>query len=177
MRLSATTMPSLLKALMEQPRSAREIIEVTGLGHDGVHLFLQGMHEQGLAHIVWWDHNDSQYAPVYAFGPGEDTTERFNTTEQAILQIFVQDLLSRTIPELKAVLNLHIATIRKTLDVLTSKKYLVRNKVTNPVSWRRNPNVAFPDRRGTVGNATLRPRPSQRQAPTVTQQTWFSAIT
>jgi predicted HTH transcriptional regulator len=175
MRLSAATLPLLLKAMMEQPRSAKELIETTGLGHDGVHLFCQSMHEHGLVHIVWWDYNDSQYAPVYAFGPGEDTTERWNTTEQAILKIFGQDLLSRTVPELKAVLNLHSATIKKALDVLTSKKYLIKNPTT--VSWRRNPHVAFPDRRGATSHAVDFARSDQRQKLKVPQQSWFSAIT
>ncbi|MFZ9959249.1 MAG: hypothetical protein ACO3GP_02560 [Candidatus Limnocylindrus sp.] len=161
---------------MEQPRSAREIIETTGLGHDGVHQFCQSMHEHGLVHIVWWDYSDSQYSPVFALGPGEDTNERWNSTEQKLLEIFAQDLLSRTAAELKPILNLHAATIKKALDVLTSKKYLIRNTPNSPSTWRRNPHVAFPDRRGAAGDASLRARPARGPRPPVTQQSWYSSI-
>lgn len=177
MRLSAATMPLLLKAMMEQPRTAQELIEVTGLGHDGVHLFCEAMHEQGLAHIVWWDYSDSQYSPVYALGPGEDTNERWNSTEQKLLEIFGKDLLSRSAADLKTALNLHAATIKKALDVLTSKKYLIRNKTPEANSWRRNSNVAFPDRRGATSHAVDFTRPDQRQKIKIPQQSWFSAIT
>ena len=174
MRLSATTIPKLLKAMMEQPRSTKELIEATGLGHDGVHLFCQSMHEHGLVHIVWWDYNDSQYAPVYAFGSGIDTTERWNSTEQALLKIFGQDLLSRTIAELQTELKLHAATIKRSLNELVAKKYLIKNPTA--VSWRRNPNVAFPNRRGTTSHAESVLRPNHRQKIKVPQQSWFSAI-
>ena len=184
MRLSAATLPNLLKILIEQPSSARELIEATGLGHDGVHLFCQSMHEQGLVHIVWWDYHDSQYIPVYAFGPGQDVTERWSATEQALFKIFGNDLLSRNAYDLAKDLNLHTATLKKALNALTSKGYLVRNKAptpNSPVTWRRNPHVALPLRRGAAGNApigaTTAPATAHRPRPTVPQQTWFSAIT
>jgi uncharacterized protein YcaQ len=176
MRLSAATLPILLKAMMEQPRTAQELIEATGLGHDGVHLFCQAMHEQGLAHIVWWDYHDSQYAAVYAFGAGQDTTERWNETEQALLKIFAEDLLSRTAQDLAKTLDLHTATVKRSLNALADKSYLVRNKTTDPVTWRRNPHVAFPDRRGAASDAALRARPAQWSRPQVAQQSWYSPI-
>jgi hypothetical protein len=172
MRLSASTMPLLLKALIEQPRSARELIAATGLGHDGVHLFCEAMHKEGLAHIVWWDYHDSQYAAVYAFGPGKDTTERWNSTEQTLLKIFGADLLPRSITDLKTALNLHAATIHRSLNALTDKGYLIKT----PASWRRNPHMAFPDRRGTNGHASNLIRPNTRPRPAVAQQSWYSAI-
>jgi hypothetical protein len=164
---------------MEQPRSAMELIEVTGLGRDGVHLFCEAMHKEGLAHIVWWDFHDSQYSAVYAFGPGEDTKERWNSTEQALFEIFAKDFLSRTAADLAKILNLHAATIKKALNELTAKSYLIRNKAAtpnDPVSWRRNPHVAFPDRRGTDGYAQNLTRPTKPPKRTITQQSWFSAI-
>jgi hypothetical protein len=163
-------MPKLLKALMEQPRSARELIEVTGLGHDGVHLFCESMHKEGLAHIVWWDYHDSQYAAVYAFGPGEDTTERWNQTEQELFRIFGQDFLSRTSDELSKTLNLHAATAKRSLNVLTQKGYLIKNPAN--LSWRRNPNMAFPDRRRAAADKGQRP-PATKRPP---QQSWYSPI-
>ena len=179
-KVCAHTVAWLIKALMEQPRTAKELMEATGLGRDGVGAFCKSMHEQGAVHIVDWRFDGANYIPAYALGPGTDVVHRWNKNERKLFEIFGKDLLSRSNKEIAKLVKLDPSTIRKDLNVLTEKGYLIRNPVkasNEAYTWRRNPKMAFPDLRATQSYPALRTYTPQRPKPNVPQQSWFSAIT
>jgi hypothetical protein len=179
-KVCAHTVAWLIKALMEQPRTPRELVEVAGLGRDGVYRFCKSMHEQGATHIVDWRFDGANYIPVYALGPGTDVVHRWNKNERKLFEIFGQDLTSRSGREVAKLVKLDPSTIRKDLNVLTEKGYLIRNPVKNSneaYTWRRNPKMAFPDFGASTQPYTAKPYTPQRPKPNVPQQSWFSAIT
>ena len=91
-KVCAHTVAWLIKALFEQPRTSKDLIEATGLGRDGVSAFCESMHKEGMIHIVDWQFDGANYRPVYAFGPGQDVTDRWNKNERQLLEIFAKDL-------------------------------------------------------------------------------------
>lgn len=179
-KVCAHTVPRLIKALMEKPRTPRELMDVAGLGRDGVNLFCKSMHEQRAVHIVDWRFDGANYNPVYALGPGEDVVNRWNKNERQLFEIFGKDLMSRSNKEVAKLVKLDPSTIRKDLNALTEKGYLIRNPVTasnEAYTWRRNPKMAFPNFGATQGYPALRTYTPQRPKPNIPQQSWFSAIT
>jgi len=178
-KVCAYTVPRLIKALMEQPRTAKELMQATGLGRDGVGAFCKSMHEQGAVHIVDWRFDGANYIPAYALGPGTDVVHRWNKNERKLFEIFGKDLLSRNNKEVAKLVKLDPSTIRKDLNALTEKGYLIRNPVktsNEAYSWRRNPKMAFPDFGATQSYPALRTYTPQRPKPNIPQQSWFSAI-
>ena len=179
-KVCAHTVAWLIKALFEQPRTAKELMEATGLGRDGVSAFCESMHKEGMIHIVDWQFDGANYRPVYAFGPGQDVTDRWNKNERQLLEIFAKDLTSRTSADLSKLMKFHPGTIRKDLNALTEKGYLIRNPVktsNEAYSWRRNPKMAFPNFGAPTQPYTPKPYTLARPKPSVPQQSWFSAIT
>jgi hypothetical protein len=174
-RVSATTIPLLIKSLIDKPQTALELIASTGLGADGVHKFIAGMKKEGLLHVVRWDYKVTQPVAVYAFGYGRNTNERWNDTQTKLFDLFGDTLISYDSAQLSEKLNLKRSTINKAMNELVKHGFFIQNpvKASTPVSWRRNLDVALPDRGATTPDAGYKPAP----APRPTQQSWFSAIT
>jgi hypothetical protein len=176
-RVSATTIPLLIKSLIDKPQTALELVASTGLGADGVHKFIAAMKEAELIHVVRWDYKVTQPVAVYAFGYGVNTRVRWNATEQKLLDLFRNTETSYDNIQLAERLGLGRSTIKKAMNVLTKKRYTIQNpaKPSTPISWRRNPHMAFPDFGATATDAGQRPPTPDRPKPP--QQSWFSAIT
>jgi hypothetical protein len=173
-RVSATTIPLLIKSLIDKPQTALELVTSTGLGADGVHKFIAAMKEAELIHVVRWDYKVTQPVAVYAFGYGSNTRERWNETQKKLFDLFGDTPVSYDNVQLAERLGLGRSTIKKVMNGLTEQNYFIQNpgKATAPVSWRRNLDVALPDRGATTSNAGYKPAP----APRPPQQSWFSAI-
>jgi hypothetical protein len=179
-KVCAYTVPRLIKALIEKPRTPRELMNDLDMGYEGVTKFCLSMHKEGLLHIVDWRFDSANYRPVYAFGPGQDVAERWKRTERAILEAFRHDLLSKDAKEVARITGLSPSTIKKDAYVLAQKGYLIRNPVKHnniPASWRRNPKMAFPDFGASTQPYTAKPYTPQRPKSNIPQQSWFSAIT
>jgi hypothetical protein len=174
-RVSATTIPLLLKSLLDKPQTALGLVASTGLGADGVHKFIAAMKKEGLLHVVRWDYKVTQPVAVYAFGYGVNTRERWNDTQTKLFDLFGDALISYDSAQLSEKLNLKRSTISKAMNELVRHGFFTQNpgKATAPVSWRRNLDVALPDRGAVTSNAGYKPAPAPRPA----QQSWFSAIT
>jgi hypothetical protein len=174
MRVSATTIPLLLKSLLDKPQTALELVASTKLGADGVHKFIAGMKAAELIHVVRWDYKSTQPVAVYAFGYGRNTDERWNETQKKLFDLFGDTPISYDNIQLSEKLNLGRSTIKKVMNGLTEQHYFIQNpgKATAPVSWRRNLDVALPNRGAATSNAGHKPAP----APGPAQQSWFSAI-
>ena len=173
-RVSATTIPLLIKSLINKPQTALELVASTGLGADGVHKFIAAMKKEGLLHVVRWDYKGTQPVAVYAFGYGRNTDERWNDTQTKLFDLFGDAPVSYDNVQLSEKLNLGRSTIRKAMNELVKHGFFVQNpvKATAPVSWRRNLNVALPDRGAIAPDAGYKPAPAPRPA----RQSWFSAI-
>jgi DNA-binding IclR family transcriptional regulator len=173
-RVSATTIPLLIKSLLDKPQTALELVASTGLGADGVHKFIAAMKKEGLLHVVRWDYKVTQPVAVYAFGYGANTRVRWNETQKKLIDLFGDTPISYDNVQLSEKLNLGRSTIRKAMNGLTEQHYFIQNpgKATAPVSWRRNLDVALPDRGAATSNAGYKPAPAPRPA----RQSWFSAI-
>ena len=173
-RVSATTIPLLLKSLIDKPQTALELVASTKLGADGVHKFIAGMKAAELIHVVRWDYKGTQPVAVYAFGYGRNTNERWNETQTKLFDLFGDTPISYDNVQLSEKLNLGRSTIKKAMNELVRHGFFVQNpgKATAPVSWRRNLDVALPDRGATAPDAGYKPAPAPRPA----QQSWFSAI-
>jgi len=173
-RVSATTIPLLIKSLINKPQTALELVASTGLGADGVHKFIAAMKKEGLLHVVRWDYKGTQPVAVYAFGYGKNTDERWNETQKKLFDLFGDTPISYDNVQLSEKLNLGRSTIRKAMNELVRHGFFVQNpgKATAPVSWRRNLNVALPDRGAIAPDAGYKPAPAPRPA----RQSWFSAI-
>ena len=111
-KVCAFTVPWLLKALFEKPRTTRELIEATGLGLDGVRAFLKSMHEEKLIHIVDFKFESTCYVPVYAFGPGQDVTTRWSPNEKQLLEVLRNSSANFTSKQLAAAINRSISSTR-----------------------------------------------------------------
>ena len=177
MRVSATTIPLLLKSLIDKPQTALELVASTGLGADGVHAFIAGLKEVELIYVVRWEYKGTQPVAVYAFGYGNNTNERWNDTQKKLFDLFGDTPISYDNIQLSEKLNLGRSTIKKVMNGLTEQNYFIQNpgKATAPVSWRRNLNVSLPNRGAIATNAGQRPPTPDRPKPP--QQSWFSAIT
>lgn len=173
-RVSATTIPLLIKSLIDKPQTALELIASTGLGADGVHKFIAGMKDAELIHVVRWDYKGTQPVAVYAFGYGRNTNERWNETQTKLFDLFGDTPISYDNVQLSEKLNLGRSTIKKAMNELVKHGFFVQNpgKATAPISWRRNLDVALPNRGAIATNAGYKPAPAPRPA----QQSWFSAI-
>lgn len=173
-RVSATTIPLLIKSLLDKPQTVLELVASTGLGADGVHKFIAGMKAAELIHVVRWDYKATQPVAVYAFGYGRNTDERWNETQKKLFDLFGDAPVSYDNVQLSEKLNLGRSTIKKAMNELVKHGFFVQNpgKATAPVSWRRNLDVALPDRGAATSNAGYKPAPAPRPA----QQSWFSAI-
>jgi hypothetical protein len=175
-RVSATTIPLLLKSLIDKPQTALELVASTGLGADGVHKFIAGMKKEGLLHVVRWDYKGTQPVAVYAFGYGSNTNERWNETQKKLFDLFGDTPISYDNIQLSEKLNLGRSTIKKAMNGLTEQHYFIQNpgKATAPASWRRNLDVSLPNREPIATNAGHPPPPIAKPKPP--QQSWFSAI-
>jgi len=178
-KVSAGTVAWLLKELMAKPCTRRELIDATGLGHDGVGIFCESMHASKLIYVIDWIYENTHYVPVYAFGTGKDITERWTKNERRIIELFRDDFMSRTGKMIAELLALDRSTIVKHLNSLTAKGYLIRNPIkhTNePLSWRRNPNVPLPALGPSEWHAALEGKEPAKPRLLVKPQSWFSAI-
>ena len=175
-RVSATTIPLLLKSLIDKPQTAVELVASTGLGADGVHAFIAGLKEVELIYVVRWEYKGTQPVAVYAFGYGRNNNERWNNTQTRLFDIFGETPISYDNIQLSDKLNLGRSTIRKAMNELVKHGFFVQNpdKATAPVSWRRNLNVSLPNRGAIATNAGHPPPPIEKPKPP--QQSWFSAI-
>jgi biotin operon repressor len=173
-RVSATTIPLLIKSLIDKPQTALELVASTKLGADGVHKFIAGMKDAELIHVVRWDYKGTQPVAVYAFGYGRNTNERWNETQTKLFDLFGDTPISYDNVQLSEKLNLGRSTIKKAMNELVKHGFFIQNpvKASAPVSWRRNLDVALPDRGAATSNAGYKPAPAPRPA----QQSWFSAI-
>jgi len=177
-KVCAFTVPWLLKALFEKPRTARALIEETGLGLDGVRAFLKSMHKEKLIHIVDFEFENTNYVPVYAFGPGQDATTRWSPNEKRLLEVFRHSSIPYTHAQLATAINRSPSSAKKDIDALTEKGYIIKTpgEYTNqPTTWRRNRAVALPEFGATPSPAPIQPAAPKRPMPP--QQSWFSAIT
>ena len=177
-KVCAFTVPWLLKALFEKPRTTRELIEATGLGLDGVRGFLKSMHEEKLIHIVDFEFESACYVPVYAFGPGQDVTTRWSPNEKQLLEVLRNSSANFTSKQLAAAINRSISSTRKDINALHKKGYIVQipGKHSNqPTIWTRNHAVAFPKFGATTFHVP--PQPPAPKRPKPPRQSWFSAIT
>lgn len=63
----------IILALKEKPRNATEAAKVAFTIRDWARHLLKRLHAAKRVHIVGWTHSSrGPYAPVYAWGPGED---------------------------------------------------------------------------------------------------------
>jgi hypothetical protein len=175
-RVSATTIPLLLKSLIDKPQTALELVASTGLGADGVHKFIAGLKEVELIYVLRWEYKVTQPVAVYAFGYGRNTNERWNNTQTKLFDLFGDTLISYDSAQLSKKLNLKRSTISKAMNELVKHGFFVQNpvKASTPVSWRRNLNVSLPNRGAIATNAGHPPPPIEKPKPP--QQSWFSAI-
>jgi predicted transcriptional regulator len=178
-KFSTDTAPILLRLLMERPRTAYELIQETNIGHDGVHLFCHALHREGIVHIAAWCVLGYLFVPIYAFGPGTDSTEKLTTNDYAVLELLSKTHSPMTTNELRDRLSIHESTLRKRLHALKDSGYITRIKVSQPnasYGWIRNHSVAVSNRRAVAGYDALNTRPTYRQKIQVPQQSWFSSI-
>jgi hypothetical protein len=177
-KLSAATIPRVIKAMWEHPRTIRDLSRATNTGYDGILTFVKSMHKEGLIHIVDWRHDAQKPVAVYAFGPGKDATQQWTGTERRIMELFGDQSLSMTSEEIGERVGINRCTISKSMNRLMVEGLMIRNPrqgPNDPVSWRRNLRMQLPAFGAHVLHYALQTAPSKGPVK-LAPQTWFSAI-
>ena len=77
-RVGHATMARAIKLLLDEPSTAEEIAEHTGLHKQTVYELMRAMRKQGAAHISAWDVDTRgrDAIAVFSLGPGRDKKRR-----------------------------------------------------------------------------------------------------